>query len=501
MRRHGADWPDAATLVGRFAALSQAPAAPDGNVMHDGTVLGGLAAGLLAASRTGRHPILPGGGRLRLVAVCLPGSPDLLAGVLEDQSLAVVQLDGANAPIASFVTLLDGVARVGANIASIAAQAGALLQVRLPHRLPRGLLVAVAQPPGALETLLPLRDEVGAACELDLRLVRLEDATLQARGLDGHILLRDIRGRDGAPPSRWPARVPAGPVGFVVGHIQSDWRRPPVPEAPPIEQGRRPCRPRIVPRPHQASTQDVARGIFLGLQQVGRLRALAGLPAEDGHPAFPSIDAATPLTLRHAVLLPGESRATEIDLALGGRHPVFVLGMLAEPRFPLCPQPGLLPAGADFARDGCSGAYRAQNDRTIRCSLSAKGDLLWQILPRLFHLDAGRDHDPCPVFAIHALARAVLALCLEQPGSGSGVLVPPAARDRRHALVIYDERNPAFWPGGEADEQWQSTLRLLRWPRLLRRVSWQALVRHLAADPGAAPIVARIAETYDYPIG
>ena len=70
----------------------------------------------------------------------------------------------------------------------------------------------------------------------------------------------------------------------------------------------------------------------------------------------------------------------------------------------------------------------------------------------------------------------------------------------RHVLVVYDERNPAVWPGGEADEQWHETVRLLRHPRLLRRVSWQRLVAHLAGEPAIAGLVGSLADKYDFDV-
>jgi hypothetical protein len=73
------------------------------------------------------------------------------------------------------------------------------------------------------------------------------------------------------------------------------------------------------------------------------------------------------------------------------------------------------------------------------------------------------------------LARNVLAACVAADG----------AIDKRasHVLVIYDHRNPAFQPGGEAHRQWWSTVSALRYPQVLRRMSWQAMARHLCPFP------------------
>ena len=50
-----------------------------------------------------------------------------------------------------------------------------------------------------------------------------------------------------------------------------------------------------------------------------------------------------------------------------------------------------------------------------------------------------------------------------------------------HALIIYDERNPAFWPGGEARSAYDAVCAALRHPGLLRTVSWQRVIGQLSA--------------------
>jgi hypothetical protein len=71
----------------------------------------------------------------------------------------------------------------------------------------------------------------------------------------------------------------------------------------------------------------------------------------------------------------------------------------------------------------------------------------------------------------YQVVRNVLAACLADDGKLS--------TDRAHALVIYDARNPAFFPGGMADLQWWAAIRALRYPRLLRRISCQRIAAHL----------------------
>ncbi len=60
----------------------------------------------------------------------------------------------------------------------------------------------------------------------------------------------------------------------------------------------------------------------------------------------------------------------------------------------------------------------------------------------------------------------------------------------------YDDRNPAFLPGGEARRQWEAAARVLRARSLLKRCSWQRLVTHLAKDRGLAWLVNGLAAKY-----
>ena len=76
---------------------------------------------------------------------------------------------------------------------------------------------------------------------------------------------------------------------------------------------------------------------------------------------------------------------------------------------------------------------------------------------------------------VHRSCRNLLAACVNADGS--------LEVDHAHVVVVYDNRNPAFAPGGQAHAQWSSTVRALRFPRMLRKVSWQRVVRHLATVP------------------
>lgn len=94
---------------------------------------------------------------------------------------------------------------------------------------------------------------------------------------------------------------------------------------------------------------------------------------------------------------------------------------------------------------------------------------------------------PCPLDGTHELARNALAACVRADGMVDA--------DSGHALVIYDDRNPEFLPGGKAARQWEAARTLAGRP-LLRRCSWQRLVAHLADDPELAWLVRGLTAKY-----
>jgi hypothetical protein len=306
-----------------------------------------------------------------------------------------------------------------------------------------------------------------------------------------------LRSVPGQAARKWPTALPADPMQFVVEQIKAFWRHAgDEPDfiddgsaVPAVANDNTTLQPRPLPTGSLRSAQALARALFDGAQRLGGLGALGTLLAEDGYPALPGIGAAS-LQHDHAVRLPGETALVPVDLRVIGTPEIFVDVKFTEARFGICDKPGLKPSDPDFARDLCTGAYRAQNHRQSRCTLTEQGAGFWRHLPALFDWDAASDLDPCPLFDAFQLARLVLAVCAEPDGG--------IATTDRHVLVIYDDRSPAFWPGGEADAQWLETVRHLRYPRLLRRVSWQAVIRHLAAEPALTGLLAQLCDRYDF---
>ena len=119
----------------------------------------------------------------------------------------------------------------------------------------------------------------------------------------------------------------------------------------------------------------------------------------------------------------------------------------------------------------CDGTYTVQHGRRTRCALTEIGVQYWQHAPAVFNWNPDIDHSPCPLAWTYQLVRNVLAATVrkDRVETASG-----------HALIIYDERNPAFWPGGNARSAYDAVCTALRHPGLLRTVSWQRVIDQLS---------------------
>lgn len=229
------------------------------------------------------------------------------------------------------------------------------------------------------------------------------------------------------------------------------------------------------------SSQALTQSIFGTLKALGKLQLLARISTEEGDPAFfedPPL--ATDCHLELACKTLGEriGRETKSDVLFRCRRSVSVECKFTEDAFTPCSQTAIKSSAANYERDFCDGGYRYQRGRTERCSLTAKGILYWAKIPALFRWSANVDHSPCPIHVPYQLLRNVLA-----------------AQDG-HALLVYDDRNPAFRRDGECTRIWMELRANLREPSRLRRCSWQQIAGALAADSDLSGFTSELNEKY-----
>jgi hypothetical protein len=175
------------------------------------------------------------------------------------------------------------------------------------------------------------------------------------------------------------------------------------------------------------------------------------------------------MTLEQPVNWLGEPRPTSIDVYLKSpQYRIAVECKLSESVFGACSRPRLPRDNPSY----CDGTYTVQHGRRTRCALTEIGVQYWQHAPAVFNWNPDIDHSPCPLAWTYQLVRNVLAATVRKDRieTASG-----------HALIIYDERNPAFWPGGDARSAYDAVCKALRHPGLLRTVSWQRVIDQLSA--------------------
>lgn len=222
------------------------------------------------------------------------------------------------------------------------------------------------------------------------------------------------------------------------------------------------------------SSQALAQSIFGCMAVFDLLPLIANVEAECGRLAFGDDLTETAIRLEESVNTLGEPRATSLDVSLD-RPRVAIECKLAETKFGTCSRPSLTARDAAYPEHHCDGSYTHQRGRVTRCSLSEIGVRYWRHLEALFGWDANMDHHPCPLASTYQLVRNVLAACVDS----SGTLEPTAG----HALIIYDDQNPAMHTGGEGDRQWTTAQEALRVPGILRRVSWRNFMVQWPSHP------------------
>jgi len=220
------------------------------------------------------------------------------------------------------------------------------------------------------------------------------------------------------------------------------------------------------------SSQALAQSVLGNLAIHGLLQHLAELDADEGNAllgnAQLSIDNfAMEFKIDHL----REPRRTSLDGYVSGEYRVAIECKFTEPEVGSCSRPRLTPANSNYESEYCDGTHTRQRARKERCSLTEVGVSYWRYVPRLFQWPDDADLSPCPLNKNYQLVRNILAVGVKSDGT--------ASVDDGHAVLIYDERNPAFQVGGSALAAYTETRRALREPTMLRKCSWQRIIQHI----------------------
>jgi len=224
------------------------------------------------------------------------------------------------------------------------------------------------------------------------------------------------------------------------------------------------------------SSQALAQSVFANLKHFEKLNILGGLNGSDGKPLF--IYDAThehechmEYSVKENILKEKEGHLTSIDVFFSGNHQIAIECKLSEDGVGPCSRSTQLkPEDEEY----CDGRYAAQKGRKEHCNLSSLGIKYWDYIPELFNWSSEAIHDPCPLLETYQLVRNILVACVRPDGRVDS--------HWGHAVLIYDERNPAFHLGGAGRKATLQVRQGLRNPFLLQECTWQQIVDHIRRD-------------------
>ncbi|MDO9088130.1 MAG: hypothetical protein Q7U53_18125 [Anaerolineaceae bacterium] len=215
------------------------------------------------------------------------------------------------------------------------------------------------------------------------------------------------------------------------------------------------------------SSQALAQSVFGNLAIHGFLEALSDLLDDDGGVLFGRAKLYPEnFCMEYKVKLLGEPRPTSLDGYFFGEYRVAMECKFTEYEVGYCSHAHLKIGHPTW----CDGQYTLKG-RIHRCPLPAYGVKYWQYVPELFEWKNDEDLSPCPLYRNYQLVRNLIAIGVQPDGSVS--------LDNGHAVLIYDQRNPAFQEHGKGYQAYQETRSALKNPVMLRKVSWQSITELL----------------------
>jgi hypothetical protein len=231
------------------------------------------------------------------------------------------------------------------------------------------------------------------------------------------------------------------------------------------------------------SSQALVQSVFANLCAMKLCAALQVVTTDEGCHPFQGISPdGSSLTLERSVTALREPRPTSIDISVQGPLNVVIECKLAEPDVGHCSRPKL----SEDKPNHCDGSYRCQHGRKERCALAVLGIKYWKFVPRLFKWRADQDQAICPLRSTYQLVRNALAASIGEDGE----VVPG------FAVLLFDERNPAFHKDGRGGRAFAAVKDALREPDHLQRLSWQTVMQALRKVPRLQWLKSELTEKY-----
>jgi len=235
-----------------------------------------------------------------------------------------------------------------------------------------------------------------------------------------------------------------------------------------------------------SSSQALTQTVFGNLICLNEIDVLEKVLDDGGLPILGSWRGRSrDVQLEYSVHWLGEPRPTSLDVYFPGKYSVAVECKLTEQDIGRCSRPDL-----DYNhQEYCDGTYTFQRGRESRCPLTERGVKYWEHVPHLFSWQ-DEYHDACPLHKNYQLVRNVLAAAVRPSGE--------IHQTGGHALLLYDDRNPSFVPGGDALAAFDSTRAGLIDKDQIRKCSWQSLLAQLQSRTKLAWLIEGLGEKYGF---
>ena len=125
------------------------------------------------------------------------------------------------------------------------------------------------------------------------------------------------------------------------------------------------------------------------------------------------------------------------------------------------------------------------------CILSGLGIKYWEFIPQLFNDSWSTDitETPCPLRMPYQLVRNILIACVRDG---------KADPKNGHAVLLYDQRNPAFQVGGKGRKAFDQVRDGLKDENknLMQECTWQQIVGAIRKDTEMSWLVAALRDKY-----
>lgn len=215
------------------------------------------------------------------------------------------------------------------------------------------------------------------------------------------------------------------------------------------------------------SSQALAQSVLGNLFLHGDLETLRDLKDDDDLDLFGAAKLSSDnFFMEHKADAFNEPHPTSLDGFISGEYQIAIECKFTETEIGSCSRPRLKSGDASY----CNGSFSKQKSRNEKCSLTEIGIQYWKYIPQLFNWKTAEDLNPCPLNANYQLARNILAVGVKNDG---------VSLNGGHAVLIYDERNPAFQQNGDGLRAYAETKQALIRTTMLRKCSWQKIVSHL----------------------